>query len=188
LTSFDPAILQQLVDQNNTLIEQIKLKDEQNRVKDEQMMLLFDKYNSVVERNNDIVAYNQQLTAQIGEVLERSVDYPSAKRQTPMLGIYQNGNVVQAICGQEPYHEKRKRTAVRSGSIQIFEGKRPNPQLDWNNVSNQLKKEFPRKTKKKSKQLILHETITNTVVQQRIFTVLNNKREVSVIRSPRRRS
>jgi hypothetical protein len=94
--------------------------------------------------------------------------------------------VVQAICGQRPYHEKRKRSAVRSDSTLIFEGKRPNPQLDWNNVSNQLKSEFKRKIQKKSKRLILHETITNTVVQQRIFTVLNNEREVSVRRSPRR--
>lgn len=64
---------------------------------------MFEENRKNVEDIKDMFRHNQQLTAKIGEVLERAVDYPTAKRQTQMLRIYQNGNVVQAICGQEPH-------------------------------------------------------------------------------------
>nr|ACA02626.1 BRO-A [Spodoptera frugiperda multiple nucleopolyhedrovirus]ADV91302.1 bro [Spodoptera frugiperda multiple nucleopolyhedrovirus]AFH59094.1 bro [Spodoptera frugiperda multiple nucleopolyhedrovirus]QED40269.1 BRO-A [Spodoptera frugiperda multiple nucleopolyhedrovirus]QRN46181.1 BRO [Spodoptera frugiperda multiple nucleopolyhedrovirus] len=119
---------------------------------------MYTKLQDTVSKTNEIMLQKDKqinkLLDKLDDVSERVVQYPADDTKMPMICIAKNNNDFEVIVGQQKYVRAQKLKRKFYNYEIIVESKRPNPMLDWTNVTQSLKNEFSEESlKKKSRSL-----------------------------------
>lgn len=126
-------------------------------VKDEQLRksnALLEKYTVLLEQKSQRI---EQLLDRMVELSERAVQYPAKKHQMPMLVVAREINSIRAITGQR-IHVAKKRRDLASDADVIIDAVRPNPQVDFNNIVNEVETVFGDRVRARNKRNMVFET------------------------------
>jgi len=111
----------------------------------------------------DLTRYRKLLYVkeeQVAELRENTVEYPRNEYKQPYLCISKRQTIFTAITGQRKWIDMQKnRLRIDDDSV-IVERKRPNPQVDWINLTDKLDEQnFDMSTVKRAKREIEFTTI-----------------------------
>lgn len=130
--------------------KQLAVKDGQLKKSNE----LLEKYTILLEEKNERI---EQLLNRIIDLSDRVVQYPAKKHQTPMLLVAREINGIRAITGQKVYVAKMKRDLAPNADI-IINTVRPNPQVDFNNIMNEVETTYNDKIRTRNKRNLVFQT------------------------------
>ncbi|QYC92708.1 Baculovirus repeated ORF 7 [Trabala vishnou gigantina nucleopolyhedrovirus] len=86
------------------------------------------------------------LLHRVMDVSERAVDYPARAAKEPTLCVVKEGKRYFAITGQRPYVDKVKRKRLVSDDRVVLDSRRPNPNVDWNNLRDKVRRALNEET------------------------------------------
>lgn len=148
-TEHTNALQQQLVKKQEFIEHVVATKDKQIEAKDLQVTRvmtdlnrMYTGFQETMQRKDEMM---QQKDAQVTEMVDkimdlssRAVKYPDDERKHPVLCVARDGTTFTAIAGQKAYVQTQKLKRNINAVNVVAEDIRPNPTIDWNNVTNRV--------------------------------------------------
>ncbi|AGA16158.1 bro-a protein [Thysanoplusia orichalcea nucleopolyhedrovirus] len=128
----------------------IAVKDKQIEAKDLQVTRvmtdlnrMYTGFQETMQRKDELLQVKDaQVTELVNKIVDlsgRAVQYPADERKHPVLCVTRHGTTFTAITGQKTYVETQKHKRNINAANIVLENTRPNPTIDWNNVTDRMR-------------------------------------------------